>query len=434
VQLTKLVRIPGGLLRRHAARALRGAAGAAAVLAITFATGEASAQLVDFNTTHTLFHESPTKTNMTVYTPGVNLQASPWEWLDVRGGWEADVVSGASVAVKAGPAYARTHPGVDVVTQASVVDLRNVAKGGFSLKKETVTLTGGYSYSTEHDYKSHAFSVAARTEPYDRNTQLEISYSRNFDRVCDRVQSTSSNSGAIRYRALEDSKGCFTDDALRTTRSVDIDAYQAGWSQAWTPTIVTQLIYTGELLHGFQSNPYRSVILGEGLKAQEHFPENRLRHALAARANIYIRPLKAALRLGLRGYWDTWDVASGSLEAEFEKNFGESLRLMARGRVYKQTGALFWSDDYTGGDRPLGPKGQYWAGDRELSPFYNLLAGVRAVYTIAPQKRILGLMSSLKFGASLDMIVFHYEDYTLGGEEIQDARAYLGSLSLTALF
>ena len=32
-------------------------------------------------------------------------QASPWRWLDVRGGWEADVVSGASVATKAGPRY-----------------------------------------------------------------------------------------------------------------------------------------------------------------------------------------------------------------------------------------------------------------------------------------------------------------------------------------
>ena len=42
---------------------------------------------------------------------------------------------------------------------------------------------------------------------------------------------------------------------------------------------------------------------------------------------------------------------------------------MLRARVYHQTGAVFWSDDYTGGDPPLGPKGQYWTGDRELSPF-----------------------------------------------------------------
>src|SRR6185369_7538198 len=104
-------------------------------------------------------------------------------------------------------------------------------------------------------------------------------------------------------------------------------------------------------------------------------------------------------------YWDTWDVASGALEAEIEKSFGESLRLMLRTRFYKQSGALFWSDDYTGGDPPLGPRGQYWAGDRELSPFYSILGGLRAVYTIAPSKgRVLGFIASLKLGVSVDVL------------------------------
>ena len=404
------------------------------LLVVGATTTEARAQLVTFDTSHTVFHEAPTRTKITVYTPGADLEVAPSRWLAVRAGWEADVVSGASIAVKAGPAYQATHPGADVVTGASVKDLRNLARGGFTLKNESIQLTGGYAYSTENDYRSNALNIAARTDAYEHNTQFEISYARNFDRACDRVQSA--NDTPPRFRALEDSTGCFTSgNALRTTRAVGVDGFQGTWSQAWTATVATQLVYTAQITNGFQSNPYRSVIVGEGLKAQEHEPENRARHALALRANLYLKPLRAALRLSVRGYADTWDVKSVTGEAELERYLLEAFRVSLRGRFYRQSGALFWSDDYTGGDRPLGPKGQYWTGDRELSPFFSVLAGLRVNYTLVPQKaRLLGLMTSFKVGASADVLFFHYEDFTLGGVPIDNARAYVLGLTASALF
>jgi hypothetical protein len=343
-------------------------------------------------------------------------------------------VSGASVAVKAGPAYAATHPGADVVSAASVHDLRNQAHGGLTLTNENVALTGGYAYSTENDYKSHSFNVAARTDVLEHDTQLEISYARNFDRVCDRAQGA--NDPAPRWRALEDSTGCFTSsNPLRVARPVDVDGFQASWSQAWTPTFSTQAVYTAQITNGFQSNPYRSVILAEGLKAQEHEPDNRAREALALRGNLYLKPIRAALRVSLRGTYDTWDVKSATAEAELEKYFGEAFRATVRGRLYKQSGALFWSDDYSGGDRPLGPRGQYWTGDRELSPFSSWLVGLRAVYTISPAKgRVLGLMTRLRFGVSADLLNFSYDEYTLGGAPLAAARAYIFGLTGTAIF
>jgi hypothetical protein len=394
----------------------------------------ARAEVVSFETSHTIYHEAPTRTKMTVYTPGADLSVTPTEWLVVRAGYEADVLSGASVAVKAGPAYAATHPGTDVVTAASVKDTRHQGRGGFTLKKENVTFTTNYAYSTEHDYRSHALNVTARTEAYEHDTQLEISYARNWDGVCDRTQSPFDT--APRFRALEDSVGCFTsNNPIRSKRDLGIDGFQASWSQAWTPVFMTQLVYTAQILNGFQSNPYRSVILGEGLKAQEHHPENRARHALALRANFFIKPFKAAVRVGVRAYDDSWKVRSGTAEVELEKYFTESLRAMVRARFYKQSGALFWSDDYTGGDPPLGPKGQYWTGDRELSPFFSWSIGQRVMYTIAPEgKRLLGLMQSLKFGGSFDLVSHSYDEYTLGGEPVTGATAYIGTLTLTALF
>src|SRR5262249_3363663 len=154
-------------------------------------------------------------------------------------------------------------------------------------------------------------------------------------------------------RALEDSSGCFTGkDPLRTRRTLGIDGFQGSWTQSWTPTFATQLVYTAQILDGFQSNPYRSIILGQGLKAQEHHPNDRVRQSIAARANFYLRPIKLAIRVGGRAYRDTWDVTSGTGEVELEKYLFEGFRVAARGRYYKQSGALFWSDDYTGGAPP----------------------------------------------------------------------------------
>jgi hypothetical protein len=148
-----------------------------------------------------------------------------------------------------------------------------------------------------------------------------------------------------------------------------------------------------------------------------------------------LRPIRAAVRFSLRGYYDTWAIKSGTVEAEFEKSLGESLRVMARGRLYDQNGALFWSDDYTGGAAPLGPKGQYWTGDRELSPFWSWLLGVRILWTLAPaQGRLLGVMESLKLGGSANMTNFTYTQYTLGGTPVTNARAYIGTVSLSAVF
>jgi len=407
--------------------------GAAAAAAALFFAGEASAQVADVAGSYTVYHEAPTRTNMTVLTPAADLTVRPAEWLTIKGGYEADVVSGASISVKAGPAYAANNPGADVVTAASVQDFRHSPRGGFSLKKGDVTFLANYNYSTENDYKSHAFNIGARTEIFEHNTQLELGYARNFDRVCDRVQGA--NDVPTKFRALEDSNGCFTDDPLRTTRAIGVDGYQGSWSQAWTPVFVTQLVYTAQLQNGFLSNPYRSIIVGQGQRAQEYHPDDRARHSLALRANVFVRSLRLAIRFGGRAYADSWGVKSGTGELEVEKIFFENLRLTGVGRFYKQSGALFFSDDYTGGDPPLGPKGQYFTGDRELSPFFSILAGLRLGYGVtAREKKYLGFIQGLRVGLSGNVQFFHYEDFTLGGETIGGARAFLFGLSGGASF
>lgn len=391
----------------------------------------ASAQVAEVDTSHTVFYEAPTHTNMFVYTPSLDVKAAPSPWLEVRAGWEADVVSGASVSTKFGPVYHSSHP-ADVISTASVHDLRNMAGGEVTVKGDTASLTGGYDYSTEHDYRSNSLHVNARTDAFQHNTQFALSYGRNFDQVCDRVQT---ESDPTRWSALENSTGCFTADATRTTHPINIDTFETSWAQSWTPIVETQLTYTGQLVDGFQSDPYRSVILGEAVKTQEHVPNERARQAVTARLAVYLRGIKGALRFSLRGYADTWALQSGTAEGEVEKYLGDSVRVMLRGRFYKQNGAVFWSDDYTGGDPPLGPRGQYWTADRELSPFWSWLAGFRFVWTDEPEHgRVLGLLEKFKFVGSASVTSFSYDQYTLGGTPVSDARAYVATISLVAAF
>jgi hypothetical protein len=406
---------------------------AIAVLAIGAAPVPAArAQVVDFDTSHSVFYEAPTRTHMFVYTPSADVQATPWSWLAVRAGWEADVVSGASVATKFGAAYGATHAAADVVSAASVHDFRNLARGEVTIKGDGTQVTAGYAYSIEHDYRSHSLHVSARTDAFQHNTQFALSYARNFDSLCDRVQG---ESDPTRWVALENSTGCFTHDPTRTTHDIGIDTFEASWTQAWTPVVETQVTYSAQLVDGFQGDPYRSIVLGEGIKAQEHDPSERAREAVTVRVAWYLRPIKAAIRASLRGYADTWAVRSGTAELEFEKSIGESLRIMARGRIYDQSGAVFWSDDYTGGLSPLGPRGQFWTGDRELSPFWSWLGGARLAWTIAPERgRMLGVLEGLKVVGSGSVTGFNYTQYTLGGLPIGNALAWVGTLSLTASF
>jgi hypothetical protein len=276
--------------------------------------------------------------------------------------------------------------------------------------------------------------VSAQTDLFQHDTQLELAYARNWDSACDVVHV--GNIDATLRQPLDTSKGCFDASATdRTEQPIRTDAFQVSWSQAWTPILVTQLVMTGQLQHGFLSDAYRAVVLAPGGQyAQEHHPDNRAREALALRGAYFLRSFKGAVRGSVRAYRDTWDLKSGTFELELEKYVAPWLRARARGRLYKQTGALFWSDDYTGGEGH-GPKGQYWSGDRELSPFSSYLVGLRVLASWnAEERRLLGIFQSFEAAASLDVLFYNYSDFTLAGQAPKDTRAYIGALSVTALF
>jgi len=398
-------------------------------LGVLLAASRAHAQLVDADLRTTVFLEPSKESHLTVITPAADVGVHPWTFLELRAGYEADIVTGATEAVKSGPL-------VDVVSAATDFhDTRHQFRGGFTVTGESTRLAADYSYGTEADYHSNAFSVSAGTDFFQKNTQIDLSYARGFDKVCTAAY-TPSTAPSARTR-LDSSEGCFTDARERAARDADITTLQSAWTQAWTPVLATQLVLTGSIQHGFLENPYRGVVIAAaGQDALENHPDDRQRGAVALRAKYFLKPLQGAIGAGMRFYRDTWDVFGQTYEIEGEKYLTPALRVLAHARYYTQTGALFYSDDYTGGEPENGPRGQYWTGDRELSPLSSWLFGGRVLFAAkgGPESRILGVLLGFSASASFDLLKTNLENFTWGSQDPTDTTAMIISGALRGEF
>jgi len=402
-------------------------AGLVAVLGVA----TANAQVASLDLASALFVEPSAHSKLTVLNPSATLAVSPSNWLTFTGNYEADIVSGASESLKGGRLSA-----VDIVTSAThFSDTRHALTGGFTITRAATHLTGSYTYGTEHDYRSNAFAVSAGTDFLQKNTQIELSYGRGFDEVCTTAY-RASDAPSTRL-ALDNSTGCFKNAKNRATRDISLNNFQVGWTQTWTPEFATQLVLSAALQHGFLGNPYRSVVIAPaGDQALENHPENRARGALGLRGKYYMRSLETAFSASARLYRDTWAIFGQTYEADAERYMLPWLRVLLRGRYYTQTGALFWSDDYTGGEPAFGPRGQYWSGDRELSPLSSYLVGARALATREgrPGARVAGLFLSCSASLGFDALKTQLHDFTLGGRKPDDTLALLWSLGFSGEF
>jgi hypothetical protein len=411
-------------VQTRARRALRVIVAVGAFAAVTTVSGAPRSEVVSFGARNTYYHEGTPYGKMTVFNPSADLGVKPWDFLKIRAGWQADVVSGASIKTR----NAQRGQNPDAISTASVKDLRQVVGGGIALNRKYTSLEAGYAYSWENDYRSHSFDVTAKAELLQRSMELSIAYARNWDEVCDRIQV---DPDPTRRLALEKHDGCFKGDSkTTTTHPIAIDAIQGGWTQAWTPTFTTQVTGGLQVMNGFLSNPYREVNIGIASPVQEHIPDIRIRYAAGIRANLYIKPIKTAVRVGTRLYRDTWDIKAFTIELEAERYIiWEALRVRARGRLYRQSHAVFYSDDYL-----IQPRGAYWTGDRELSQMQSILAGLRLLYgPSAGANKWLGLLEKIELSVGGDLVFFKYDDFTINGDPLKKT-AIIASLGLTLLF
>jgi hypothetical protein len=364
------------------------------------------------------FFEPAGQQKLIVVTPQANasVDAGPFGF---RFGYDADIVSGATP---------RTYSKIDAMSAATQFsDVRHAIHGGLEFRHGLVTVDGGYTYGFEKDYQSHVVDVGARVDVFNHNTTFALNYSHNFDKVCD-----ADNRGLqpLQRTSLASSDKCFTGTIGLVDEPLSIDAYQASWTQVVTSIFLFQIAAGLEVLDGFQSNPYRRVRLFDGAaEAQESEPTLRQRMSVTGRARFAIPQLHGALAAMGRGYWDTWGVKSFTGEIEADFRLGGSFILRGRGRFYQQTRALFYRD---AGEalsyESVGPVGQYFTGDRELSPFRDYLAGLKFAWikSAGPSGRLGYLFSDVDLHVKADAI--HYQPLTPLPPNLVRSQSFLGAI------
>jgi hypothetical protein len=396
-------------LRRPALFFLAASALAAPARARAEDPTEASARL-------TFFREPATDNKgITVIHPQVDAASPLGGGLGVAAGWEADAVSGATPAVF-----------VDTVTKATPFhDFRQQVHGGFTYNRPDAGIGASYAYGWENDYKSHSLSATARDDLYDHNFTLVLSYSHNWDSVCDY-----NNSAAVTpadLRPLTYSTNCFKSDPTIVTKPLAIDAVETSLSWSMTPRLVVQGGGTIQILDGFQSNPYRSVRIG-GRESQEHEPTYRQRYALFARAAYALPQWRASGIAMARLYEDSWAVQAVTGDLVVNKYLSSVMLLTLRGHYHLQSGASFYrnSQQYA----TLGPPGQYWTGDRELSPMSNYLIGGRMAFLRRPQQERSTWFAEMEADVKYELLLYQAESVYAPNSDRPYAHILQGSFSL----
>jgi hypothetical protein len=341
----------------------------------------------------TYFQEPAPNTALYVVHPQITYSQDYTDHVGLDLGYDMDVVSGATAQIF----------GVDIVSSATKFnDVRYNGAATLRFMSEYATLRVGGGYGGESDYRSGIVSTGVTADLFDRNTQLSVDYTHNFDRVCDAANSPSQE--LLELRALDSSEQCFQDSSLTATRKLAIDTVQLAWTQVATPWLLLQFGSTGQSLRGFQANPYRQVLLGERA-VQEHLPRVRNRLAIFGRAKFALRPIRGAIELDVRGYFDSWAVEALTTELAWDQYIARPLALRFRARWHVQDSALFYRDgnDYASS----GPVGSYWTGDRELSALFNSVYGAKVTYTVrAKDKQFLRFIDAFVISGKVDLLFY----------------------------
>ncbi len=329
---------------------------------------------------------------LTVVHPQFDIGVDVGENTTLDLGYSADAVSGATAAVYS----------TDAVSSATTFkDLRHAANTGITFYGSRSTLSISGNIGTERDYNSIGVGVSAKIALPGKNTNLALSYNHGFDQVCDFDNGMAT---ALERRPLTGQQACkkksmllgedVKDDSI--WRDLSLDATQATVTQNLSPSVVAQVGLFGQVIRGFQSNPYRRVRVS-GVEAQEHLPNVRGRIALMARVNKYLPNLKSAMHAMFRGYTDTWGVNSVTVGLGYSQYFGNSLLLRTNARIYQQSEATFFKDAFF--YETEGSAGEYFTGDRELGAIRNIVGGMKFSYIKFDEDggNVLGVFDEVSF-------------------------------------
>lgn len=365
---------------------------------------------------------------ITVVHPQTDVSTTFGSGVGIAAGYAVDVVSGATPRVFAVRNDSNGRP-MDAISGATKFsDVRQQVHGTLSYARPVGDVAASYSYGWENDYRSHAVTATTRTDVFDHVFSIGLSYTHNFDSVCD-ASNIDTLGIPLARQALATSSHCFKGTADVATRNLNIDAIEPSVTWAVTPRLALQGGGTVLILDGFQSNPYRQVDLGRaGARPQETLPQLRQRYALFARGAYAIPRLRASVQAMGRAYRDTWGVEALTGEVSLHQYITRFLLWSARARAHSQRGASFYEDAQA--YFLHGPNGKYWTGDRELSPMQNFLVGGKMAYLRIPEGGQHSFFSEIEAALKWEALFYHLDSVYAPNADRKLATIWQASVSL----
>jgi uncharacterized protein DUF3570 len=319
---------------------------------------------------------------VTAQGPALLVRKSLYDKVSLTGTYYVDMVSNASI---------------DVVTTASPFkETRTEYSVGADYAYRDSLLSANYSSSDEPDYKAQGLSLDASQEVFGNMTTVKLGFTRGKDDVGKKGE------------------GFF--DYAKHWR------YRLGITQILTPRWLATLNMEAVSDEGFLGSPYR-VARVFGAAVPENNPRTRSSRAIKMGAIGEIMP-RTSLHVDYRYFYDTWEIKAHTFEIGGSRYFGESFLIDGYLRYYKQSKALFYSDNAT-------TQTLYISRNRQLSTYDDITPGVRVTYTY---KQVPG-QYEVKGHLNYEYQRFKFSDFTdIRTGQLYSYGAHVLQLLVTATF
>lgn len=185
------------------------------------------------------------------------------------------------------------------------------------------SLSIGFTYSHENDYRSRTYLASGSLSLWQRTTTLGLSAAYSDDTVLDNRNPS--------FRAAR--------QALTLNTQLE---------QVLSPRVTLSGGYSLSSLAGFLANPYRRVRLGP-LPVPETHPDTRLRHAGFVHLAWFVPKSDTALHVTQRVFIDSWRVHALSPTLQVVQALSDGLLVSLLYRLYSQSGAYFFRSVYPPG-------------------------------------------------------------------------------------
>ncbi|MEP7298453.1 MAG: DUF3570 domain-containing protein [Burkholderiales bacterium] len=338
-----------------------------AFLSGLLAVGGARAVDLPADTAEAMFH-TYTGGGVTANGPALLVRKSVMDKVSLSASYYLDAVSNASI---------------DVVTTASPYkERRNEYSLGADYVYRDSQISFGVNRSKEPDYTANRYSLDITQETFGGMTSVSLGFTRGSDQV---GKSYSPE---------------FSDIATHWQ-------YRVGLTQILTPRWIASANFEAISDDGYLGSPYR-IARVFGAAVPERNPRTRSSRAMKFRVNGDLGS-HDAMHVEYRYFWDNWAIKAHTLEGGYSRYFGDKWLADATLRYYRQSHALFYSDDAQA-------ETTYVSRNRQLSTFDSIGLGGKVAYT---WRKVPGKYE-IKLNGSYEFVRFKYSDFT----DIRTGSAY----------